>query len=1040
MGICVAAGLNSGVFANNDVRVAEAADSKTSRVIDSITIANICANNDTGKYGNFSWNKERISVITETQMDIPFVVDDKNAFRIIWTKPNNLPYPSKVRYGYTPTTDSNRDSAAKALDDLTDSDEITQPSYGHLSVAYNNYKEYGKVGPVIEEPIIYGNKSRMVFWIKQKYMASTIQAQSLIFEIKIITTKVQISKGTGIKDVYLSTDKEAKTGSATNTYFDKGATVYAFAKLDKGYKAKYNWTLVSGTADSEDAIYRVASRTMAGEDVYNFGSISPDAKSVYISKDYNYGGYISNLQLTYGQAKEIGSLTRKGYEFKSWNSKADGTGTNYGTAMTASQVNDIILGNVSLSTIYAQWEPTGTVITLNKQGGINGSNEALGIKDSVLENITIPTRSGYTFNGYFEHENGQGTKYYDENGQSDYIWTSEELEAEFYASWTIKPAVQAVIDSINDIGEVSYPGSKTKIDAARSAYTALDAADKGGVSNYSTLVDAETTYNNLMLEGVADVEDAVKAIGTVTLDKEDTIVAARNAYNALTEEQKELFNDDIYDDLVEAELRLAELKDNKEAADVVVAKINAIGEVSYPESKALIDEARAAYNALTNDEQRNFVSNYQTLLDAEEEFEDLKVAGANAANDLIDSIAPVEDTKACKDKIDAAREAYDALTEEQKALIDPNAKETLEANEAEYKNVHDQNEAAAVKALIDDIGTVTYTDESKEKIDLARSAYDALTADQKALIGEAEYKVLTDAEATYEALDDAAKAKEVEDLISAIGTVELTDTCKAKIDAARTAYEALSEDQKELVTNKKVLFDAIELYDTLAHQPKVVDNGVKVEGKDGELIPVNVNVKVEVKTSVKAEEGTTEYQNIQKALGSNQKIAGVYDVKLIRTVGEEQTIIQPSDIKDGMIIIIEITLPDGLSLEGLKVLHIHSADDITYIENYKVENGKLSFETDRLSEIAFVVPHHEGLAGWAIALIAIGGLLLLCGACYALCFFLFNKWIKEEDKAVRVFPFNLGKKDDKARLFAFPCKLVYRKENEIYKTKEEALK
>ena len=53
------------------------------------------------------------------------------------------------------------------------------------------------------------------------------------------------------------------------------------------------------------------------------------------------------------------------------------------------------------------------------------------------------------------------------------------------------------------------------------------------------------------------------------------------------------------------------------AADEVIAKITAIGTVAYtPESKALIDAARTAYDALTAVQQA-LVTNYSTLTDAE---------------------------------------------------------------------------------------------------------------------------------------------------------------------------------------------------------------------------------------------------------------------------------------------------------------------------------------------------------------------------------------------------------------------------------------
>ena len=60
------------------------------------------------------------------------------------------------------------------------------------------------------------------------------------------------------------------------------------------------------------------------------------------------------------------------------------------------------------------------------------------------------------------------------------------------------------------------------------------------------------------------------------------------------------------------------------AADAAIAKINAIGTVEYTEdSKALIDAAREAYDALT-DAQKALVTNYDVLTAAEEEYSRLE--------------------------------------------------------------------------------------------------------------------------------------------------------------------------------------------------------------------------------------------------------------------------------------------------------------------------------------------------------------------------------------------------------------------------------
>jgi hypothetical protein len=67
--------------------------------------------------------------------------------------------------------------------------------------------------------------------------------------------------------------------------------------------------------------------------------------------------------------------------------------------------------------------------------------------------------------------------------------------------------VAAVSSLINVIGKVANTEeSKTKIDAARSAYNALTKEQQALVKNYSVLVDAENAYKQLEATGIADVE------------------------------------------------------------------------------------------------------------------------------------------------------------------------------------------------------------------------------------------------------------------------------------------------------------------------------------------------------------------------------------------------------------------------------------------------------------------------------------------------------------------------------------------------------
>ena len=86
----------------------------------------------------------------------------------------------------------------------------------------------------------------------------------------------------------------------------------------------------------------------------------------------------------------------------------------------------------------------------------------------------------------------------------------------------------------------------------------------------------------------------------------------------------------------------------------------------------------------------------------------------------------------------------------------------------------DQMAADEVIAKITAIGTVTYTPESKALIDAARTAYDALTAAQQALVTN--YSTLTDAETTYATAEETAYTEGVELTKNPDGTWSLAAT------------------------------------------------------------------------------------------------------------------------------------------------------------------------------------------------------------------------------------------------------------------------
>ena len=293
-------------------------------------------------------------------------------------------------------------------------------------------------------------------------------------------------------------------------------------------------------------------------------------------------------------------------------------------------------------------------------------------------------------------------------------------------------AADAVIALIDAIGEVVLTDEcKQKIDAARNAYDALTDAQKALVSNYETLQLAEGQYAALQLAADMAAFEAYKTEKKAAMDAllQEGDSEAVQSIVGLAKTQIEGFT---YDES-------KTLDENKAALDTLVANVpNAVAEKRAAEAAAAaLAEAKEAAKAA--------IRNYKNAADYREA-EQAELA------DIIENACVAIDAATDTAAISVIRSATIALINE----IKTDAQLT-----AEEKAAADQAAADEVSALIDAIGEVEYTDESKDKIDAARAAYDALTDEQKALVEN--YNVLTAAEEKYAALKAAAEASEEPD-------------------------------------------------------------------------------------------------------------------------------------------------------------------------------------------------------------------------------------------------------------------------------------
>ena len=152
------------------------------------------------------------------------------------------------------------------------------------------------------------------------------------------------------------------------------------------------------------------------------------------------GGQTEDVIATYTQAMPTISTTpptRTGYTFGGWYDTAASTGgIKYYNSNGTSARN---WNKQENATLYARWIADTFTISFHANGGTGGQTENVtatyGAAMPTLKS-TSPTRTGYTFGGWYDtFSTIDGTKYYNVDGSSARNWDKTE-NATLYARWT----------------------------------------------------------------------------------------------------------------------------------------------------------------------------------------------------------------------------------------------------------------------------------------------------------------------------------------------------------------------------------------------------------------------------------------------------------------------------------------------------------------------------------------------------------------------------------------------------------------------------
>lgn len=249
------------------------------------------------------------------------------------------------------------------------------------------------------------------------------------------------SKNIKLGDNYGTLPTPTRTGYVFSGWFVGSSEVSSSTQ----YKTVGNTTL---TASWSAKTYTITSGTNLTGSIISVPSSGTFASSISISSSGSATGYnylLSNIKIYSGNST---------------------SGTLIATINSASSSWTMSETYYSSVYIYATWTRSAKTYTLtfNRQSGSGGSATATATYNTTVPNISVPTRAGYTFGGYYTSTNGSGTQYYNASGTGLRAWTTDS-GATLYAKWTAIPTTLTTSTSTVSVspGDSTYKSGWIKL-------------------------------------------------------------------------------------------------------------------------------------------------------------------------------------------------------------------------------------------------------------------------------------------------------------------------------------------------------------------------------------------------------------------------------------------------------------------------------------------------------------------------------------------------------------------------------------------------
>ena len=222
------------------------------------------------------------------------------------------------------------------------------------------------------------------------------------------------------------------TNEYKELYFESGDKVCLSSDYTKTGHDLKGWSLtLNGSRDYYASCYYL-SNSMSLYAIWE-----PITYSIWYSSVGGSGSMpIQYFKYDEEQALSTNIFTRNGYKFSKWNTKSDGTGTDYEDGQVVKNLTSESYGRIYL---YAKWDPINYYVHFNPNGGEGEmDNQMFSYYERKKLNPITFTRTGYTFSYWTS-----GSKVYYDKEEIYNLSSVDGTIIEFFANW--KPISYTIV-------------------------------------------------------------------------------------------------------------------------------------------------------------------------------------------------------------------------------------------------------------------------------------------------------------------------------------------------------------------------------------------------------------------------------------------------------------------------------------------------------------------------------------------------------------------------------------------------------------------